>query len=177
MLPHLRNKSNKRRVPVEWKDELVCRFAKRRFCDPGSQVVNNKIKVFFFLGLAAATVPVLVASGRLVGVENLSLWQLVTAIALEITIGALIGFSGAILTKIMCDAMNRDIMNVLFGGMKIPDWHNATTVYRALVAQGLGPDQFPLFHAVYEISYGGAHPREILAAIEASPQLSCTPRA
>jgi flagellar biosynthetic protein FliR len=58
-----------------------------------SQIVNNKIKVFLFLGLSAATVPVLISSGRIAGVEHMGLWMLGIAIVLEIAIGAIIGFA------------------------------------------------------------------------------------
>ena len=53
-------------------------------------------------------------------------------------------------------------------GMKLPDWHNARVVHKALVARGCGADQFPLFHAVHDISYAGVDPSEILPAIVAS---------
>lgn len=58
----------------------------------GSQVIPGRIKAFLFLGLSAATVPVLVSSGRIEAAVEYTLWQFLAAIALEITIGALIGF-------------------------------------------------------------------------------------
>ena len=58
----------------------------------GSPVIASKVKVLLFLGLAMASMPVLSSSGVLEGVAELSLWQLLAALALEIVVGALIGF-------------------------------------------------------------------------------------
>jgi NAD(P) transhydrogenase len=51
---------------------------------------------------------------------------------LLITIGSLIGCSGAALTKIMCDAMNRDVRSVILGGYK----PTSTKVTDASIYQG-----------------------------------------
>jgi H+-translocating NAD(P) transhydrogenase len=48
------------------------------------------------------------------------------------TVGALIGCSGAALTKIMCDAMNRDIVSVILGGYGT----KATSGGEAMVFEG-----------------------------------------
>lgn len=58
----------------------------------GSQVIAGKIKALFFLGMAAATLPVLLTTGAFEGVVELTLWSMLAAIALEVAIGALIGF-------------------------------------------------------------------------------------
>ncbi len=49
---------------------------------------------------------------------------------LLITIGSLIGCSGAALTKIMCDAMNRDVRSVVLGGYKKSSGIAPTTAYQ-----------------------------------------------
>lgn len=58
----------------------------------------------------------------------------------------------------------------LFNGMKLPDWGNALSVHRALASSTTaGPDDFPLFSAVYSIGFMGADPRTIVDAMRRPP--------
>jgi len=52
------------------------------------------------------------------------------------TVGALIGCSGAALTKIMCDAMNRDIISVLLGGYGTKSTASASDVDKKDIYEG-----------------------------------------
>ena len=61
-----------------------------------------------------------------------------------------------------------DLESELFDGMKLPDWHNALAVHRALAGRNADPGGFPLFDAVYRVAFQGAPPREITSAIKAS---------
>ncbi|MBB1125381.1 NAD(P)(+) transhydrogenase (Re/Si-specific) subunit beta [Thiospirillum jenense] len=64
---------------------------------------------------------------------------------LLIIVGALVGFSGAILSYIMCKAMNRSIINVIFGGFG-SDNESANT---ATAAAGQGVKSASVEDAIY----------------------------
>jgi len=71
---------------------------------------------------------------------------------LLIIVGALVGFSGAILSYIMCRAMNRSIINVVFGGFGSGDEAGAVT---AVGPEGKGVKSASVEDAVYWMEDAG----------------------
>eukprot|EP00747_Dinoflagellata_sp_TGD_P154935 gnl/TRDRNA2_/TRDRNA2_177544_c1_seq10.p1 gnl/TRDRNA2_/TRDRNA2_177544_c1~~gnl/TRDRNA2_/TRDRNA2_177544_c1_seq10.p1 ORF type:complete len:1207 (+),score=256.64 gnl/TRDRNA2_/TRDRNA2_177544_c1_seq10:3-3623(+) len=92
----------------------------------GAQALGVVVLASFVMGLqlvasvGGADMPVVITV-----LNSYSGWALcaegaLLSSSLLTSVGALIGFSGAILTKIMCDAMNREIVEVVLGGAPAP---------------------------------------------------------
>jgi len=102
--------------------------------------------VLLTIPIGGADMPVVISLLNSYSGLAVAMTGLVLSTPVLVTVGSLVGAAGLILTKIMCDGMNRSLVNVLFGGFGQES--TGPAVPPEPMAEGEGPNVFTVDQAV-----------------------------
>jgi len=109
-------------------------------------LISLALGVLLTIPIGGADMPVVISLLNSYSGLAVAMTGLVLSTPVLVTVGSLVGAAGLILTKIMCDGMNRSLVNVLFGGFGQESAGPA--VPPEPMAEGEGPNVFTVDQAV-----------------------------
>jgi len=109
-------------------------------------VIALALGVLLTIPIGGADMPVVISLLNSYSGLAVAMTGLVLSSPVLVTVGSLVGAAGLILTKIMCDGMNRSLVNVLFGGFGQES--TGPAVPPEPMAEGEGPNVFTVDQAV-----------------------------
>ena len=109
-------------------------------------VIALALGVLLTIPIGGADMPVVISLLNSYSGLAVAMTGLVLSSEVLVTVGSLVGAAGLILTKVMCDGMNRSLANVLFGGFGQESAGPA--VPPGEMAEGEGPNVFTVDQAV-----------------------------
>jgi NAD(P) transhydrogenase subunit beta len=109
-------------------------------------LISLALGVLLTIPIGGADMPVVISLLNSYSGLAVAMTGLVLSAPVLVTVGSLVGAAGLILTKIMCDGMNRSLANVLFGGFGQES--TGPAVPPGEMAEGEGPNVFTVDQAV-----------------------------